>query len=381
MTLFVCLFVCLLFLCSFSFAFHGFYSFLRLVLLLSCIILNNSNPLRPSDESIFETSRRRTGDAIFTNFSAQSDGTDAAKSAHVSRIRREMAARMRAVKSLSLATRSTGERGPDDTIQRDDDCVEEERVEIPFILTRHPEEEALLAACNSRLAVLRSDIQKAEEALDRAGVYGLWSTFQEFCVSRAIRRLSSSRRVALEHIGMRVCCTIFVFFSFALASSSHGLFQDLRELLLTFTFRCCFYFTYLELTAQVLPHHACVLTFVFRADRWLHMFNDPLVHVLSEYESSINELATAQELRVTAANEVLASMKLIAGSFSFCHVPSHNHRMLTSHTFTTCLLQNLPARAATLFCQFASKFKVPFFFDFLRIFSCLWFLDIYCDIV
>jgi hypothetical protein len=180
--------------------------------LLSCVLLNNSNPLRSTEESIFETSRRRTGDALFSNFSTQSDGTDAAKSAHVSRIRREMAARMRAVKSLSLATRSTGERGPDAAIHRDDDCVEEEHVEIPFILTRHPEEEALLVACNSRLAVLRSDIQKAEEALDRADVFALWSTFQEFCVSRAIRRRSSSRRAALVHMGMRVCCIIFDLF-------------------------------------------------------------------------------------------------------------------------------------------------------------------------
>lgn len=183
--------------------------------LLSCTLLNNSNSLRPTEESIFETSRRRTGDAIFSNFSAQSDGTDAAKSAHVGRIRREMAARMRAVKSLSLATRSSGEHGPgpDCAIHRDDDCVEEdEHVELPVILTRHPDEEALLVACNSRLAVLRSEIQKAEDALDKAGVFELWSTFQEFCVNRAIRRRSRSRRAALEHIGMRVCCTIFHLF-------------------------------------------------------------------------------------------------------------------------------------------------------------------------
>ncbi len=94
---------------------------------------------------------------------------------------------------------------------------------------------------------------------------------------------------------------------------------------------------------------------VLRADRWLHTHNVPLVHVLSEYECSINELLTAQELRVTAAKEVLASMKLIAGSFSF--VTRHD-------TFTTCLhVQNLPAQATKRFYQFVGKFKVPIFFN------------------
>ncbi len=53
-----------------------------------------------------------------------------------------------------------------------------------------------------------------------------------------------------------------------------------------------------------------------RADRWLSKFNDPLVNRLSEHEITIQELVTDQELRVKSANEVLATMKLIAGMTS-----------------------------------------------------------------
>jgi hypothetical protein len=146
---------------------------------------------------------------------------------------------------------------------------------------------------------------------------------------------------------------------------------------LTFTFRCCLCFTYLELTAQLLPPNfpplACVLTFVFRADRWLHTFNDPLVHVLSEYESSLNELATAQELRVTAANEVLASMKIIAGSFSFCHAPRRIH-----HVFA-CAESSRAGRDA--FLSVRGQVQGANMFQCLRLFTCLWLSDISCAIV
>jgi hypothetical protein len=52
-----------------------------------------------------------------------------------------------------------------------------------------------------------------------------------------------------------------------------------------------------------------------RTDRWLTKFNDPLVQQLLEHEASVALLVSAQELRVNSANEVLASMRQIAGLF------------------------------------------------------------------
>jgi hypothetical protein len=51
-----------------------------------------------------------------------------------------------------------------------------------------------------------------------------------------------------------------------------------------------------------------------RIERWLRHSNGPLVTALTEHESILDQLATAQELRVKSANEVVATMKLIAGT-------------------------------------------------------------------
>jgi len=57
-------------------------------------------------------------------------------------------------------------------------------------------------------------------------------------------------------------------------------------------------------------------TSMFRTDRWLNKFNDPLVQALTEHEGAVALLTSAQEQRVNSANEVLASMRQIAGSAS-----------------------------------------------------------------
>ena len=58
-------------------------------------------------------------------------------------------------------------------------------------------------------------------------------------------------------------------------------------------------------------------TSMFRTDRWLNKFNDPLVKALTEHEGAVALLTSAQEQRVNSANEVLASMRQIAGLASF----------------------------------------------------------------
>jgi hypothetical protein len=57
-----------------------------------------------------------------------------------------------------------------------------------------------------------------------------------------------------------------------------------------------------------------VSSLMFRADRWLSKFNDPLVNRMSEHVNTIQELVNDQEMRVKSANEVLTTMKLIAGT-------------------------------------------------------------------
>lgn len=66
-----------------------------------------------------------------------------------------------------------------------------------------------------------------------------------------------------------------------------------------------------------------------RIERWLRHSNGPLVTALTEHESILDQLATAQELRVKSANEVVVAMKLIAGTAAriiHCPLPCLNLR-------------------------------------------------------
>ncbi len=199
---------------------------------------------RRPQESIFTTSRRRTDDAVFNQASTESNTKDAVTKAHVHRIRREMAARIRIVNSLT--SRSNHERADQGELMGGEAILSESHhepdVEIPRIQTRHPDEGALLAACNDTMAAIQVHIKHAQEALDSADVFTLWAAYQELCLSQALwqRARARSRRAALQHLGMRVgsrghSVSLHVLAYFHMPHAHH---QDLHELLLTFLFRC-----------------------------------------------------------------------------------------------------------------------------------------------
>jgi hypothetical protein len=178
-------------------------SFLSLAHLLSYYV---SHSRRHSQESTCESSRRRTDDFIFANFSPPGNENHATNNARISRIRRDMAARMRAVNSLTHRSRHDSDAAKDAKIEHEipQNGDESQRIEIPFIETRHPEEEAQLLASRSRMAALQTDIQAANKAREDACIFDLWTAFQELHLNLAVRRHKGSRRRTLLQLGMMV---------------------------------------------------------------------------------------------------------------------------------------------------------------------------------
>jgi hypothetical protein len=87
-------------------------------------------------------------------------------------------------------------------------------IEIPFIETRHGEEGAQLQASRCRMAALQTDVQAANQALQNASIFDLWTEIQELHLNLAVRRRKRSQRRTLLQFG------ILVRFLFSLPSCS-----------------------------------------------------------------------------------------------------------------------------------------------------------------
>jgi hypothetical protein len=170
---------------------------------------------RRPEESTFEASRRRTDVSIFNSFKTEVLSNDhLAKNERASRIRRERAAKLRAVKSLTRCV------GVDDIKQ--DQATEEadnglgeresERIDIPDFEIRDPAEEALLLACSCRLEAIKASIEAAEKARETVGIPELLAAFQQLCLNRAEKRHARSQSLTLKDLGMQVCQR-FLFYS------------------------------------------------------------------------------------------------------------------------------------------------------------------------
>lgn len=213
-------------------------SFFSLAHLLSYFVFHSR---RHSQESTCESSRRRTDDFIFTNFSPPGNENLATNNARISRIRRDMAARMRAMNSLTHRSRHDSDAAKDEKIeheipQRMKD--EPQRIEIPFIETRHLEEEAQLLASRSRMAALQTDVQAANKSREDACIFDLWTAFQELHLNLAVRRRKGSRRRTLLQLGMMVRLLLSLG-SLSLSSGMSSFTGHHFDFILTGRFRIC----------------------------------------------------------------------------------------------------------------------------------------------
>jgi hypothetical protein len=120
-------------------------------------------------------------------------------------IRKDTAAKMRTWASLAKAR--VFESGSKEDIAREEAIrLENERVVIPYIEIRHPDEEALLRACSSRLTAIQADAEVAQQARESAIILDLWGAFQEFQSHhhhRAPRHRAKPRISLLLELGMQ----------------------------------------------------------------------------------------------------------------------------------------------------------------------------------
>ena len=194
-------------LCAGNACVHKFFSHVQLLHVCSHPF---SRQCRHPQPLSYETSRRRTDNAIFSNLSSsstQANVSEQTKGIHIGRIRQEMAVKMRALAILAewrrLEARSQEEIARDEAIRLENERIERERVVVPYIESRHPDEEELLRACSSRLSAIQVDAEAADKARESANVFELWGAFQDFQLHRAIRDRSKSRVSALQKLGMQ----------------------------------------------------------------------------------------------------------------------------------------------------------------------------------
>jgi len=152
-----------------------------------------------------------------------------------------MAARMRAMNSLTHRSRHDSDAAKDAKIeheipQRMKD--EPQRIEIPFIETRHLEEEAQLLASRSRMAALQTDVQAANKSREDACIFDLWTAFQELHLNLAVRRRKGSRRRTLLQLGMMVRLLLSLG-SLSLSSGMSSFTGHHFDFILTGRFRIC----------------------------------------------------------------------------------------------------------------------------------------------
>ena len=177
-----------------------------------CRAIPSSLARSRAEESLCETSRRRSDAAIFSNFTAGAPADDPAKNAHISRIRRERAAKMRVFTSLNgflsieakMQEQAAQGPGVQCAVGPSDALCESESVEIPDVETRDPAEEALLLGCSNRLAEIKVGIDASDLARETAGIPALLSAFQQLCLNRAEPRHSRLRSSILQELGLQV---------------------------------------------------------------------------------------------------------------------------------------------------------------------------------
>jgi hypothetical protein len=177
-----------------------------------CRTIPSSLKHRRADESLCETSRRRSDAAIFNKFTTAAPADDPAKNAHISRIRRERAAKMRVFTSLNgffsieAKMQEQTAQGPvvPCAVGTTDALCDTESVEIPDVETRDPADEALLLGCSSRLAAIKADVDASDLTRETAGIPALLSAFQQLCLTRAVPRHSRLRSSILQELGLQV---------------------------------------------------------------------------------------------------------------------------------------------------------------------------------
>ena len=122
-------------------------------------------------------------------------------------IRKDTAAKMRTWASLAKARVFESGSKEDIAAARVEAIrLENERVVIPYIEIRHPDEEALLRACSNRLTAIQADAEAAQQARESAIILDLWSAFQEFQSHhhhRAPRHRAKPRISMLLELGMQ----------------------------------------------------------------------------------------------------------------------------------------------------------------------------------
>jgi hypothetical protein len=119
-------------------------------------------------------------------------------------MRRDMAARTRAINSLTLRSRHDVDAATAEDARTEGGISQNDYIEIPFIETRHGEEGAQLQASRCRMAALQTDVQAANQALQNSYIFDLWNGIQELHLNLAVRRREGSQRRTLLQFGMLV---------------------------------------------------------------------------------------------------------------------------------------------------------------------------------